>query len=175
MKIIGITGKMRDGKSYAAKTIVKILHESNKLACILPFAKGVKDFAYNLGWNGIKDAKGRRLLQLIGTDCGRDCISFDIWVDKWLEQYYKIKRDNPNIIVIADDVRFLNEAVAINNMGGFIIKVEGKKSVFDIFKRKHRSENGISKSCIKYIVDNKEKNHDKLVSILRSILIRENL
>lgn len=166
---------MHDGKSYAARMIVKILDEHNKSASILPFAKGVKDFAYDLGWDGVKDVKGRRLIQLIGTECGRDCISFNLWVDKWRVHYYNIIRENPNILIVADDVRFWNEAAAINNMGGFVIKIEGKKSIFDIFKRRHISEKGVDKNFIKYTIDNSEKNHDKLEVILRSILKREDL
>lgn len=110
---------MYGGKTTAANLMLKHLD-----ATIIPFAKPLKEFARLLGWNGEKDTKGRRLLQLLGTECGRKCISDNIWVDKWLEQALACKTK----FVISDDCRFMNECEAILRYKGKIIKVVGRET-----------------------------------------------
>ena len=100
-QIIAIHGKMHSGKSTAAKYVRK-----HNRAVVKPFAKPIKDFAYLLGWDGVKDTKGRRLLQLLGTEVGRECIRENLWVDKWQVSLGAAGQD---AIVICDDLRFQNE------------------------------------------------------------------
>jgi len=64
MIILGLCGKAGAGKTTAAKMICLEFDD----AYILPFAQPVKKYAMLMGWNGKKDTKGRRLLQLLGTD-----------------------------------------------------------------------------------------------------------
>ena len=97
-QVIAIHGKMHSGKSTAAKYMQK-----RTRAVVRPFAKPIKDFATLLGWNGNKDKKGRRLLQLLGTEVGRECISDLIWVYKWQVDL------GDEDTVICDDLRFQNE------------------------------------------------------------------
>ena len=99
--IIAIHGKLESGKSTAADYLCKHLQ-----AVIKPFAKPIKDFAFSLGWDGNKDTKGRRLLQLLGTEVGRECISDDIWIEKWQES---LDNTGSNVTIICDDLRFQNE------------------------------------------------------------------
>jgi hypothetical protein len=68
-------------------------------------AKPLKDIAIQMGWDGKKDKRGRRLLQNLGTECGRH-YNPNMWTDKWLEHY----RNRTTSVVICDDVRFFNEA-----------------------------------------------------------------
>ena len=73
----------------------------------------------------------RLLLQLIGTDGGRDIVHPQIWVNATMADYnpkYNSrpedrmdKLDYPNWIIT--DVRFPNEAEAIKKRGGIIIRV----------------------------------------------------
>lgn len=94
----------------------------------------------------------RRLLQLIGTDCGRNIIHPNIWVNALMSRYnskfagsdgitkYDYKDHTMKITSISvkdhpifepnnfpnwiiPDVRFPNEAVAIENKGGILIRV----------------------------------------------------
>jgi hypothetical protein len=58
----------------------------------------------------------RHLLQTLGTEWGRECISPDVWVKCWKRNVkYYLTSDLP---VICDDVRFPNEAEAIRELGG---------------------------------------------------------
>lgn len=65
----------------------------------------------------------RLLLQLLGTDCGRDIIHPNIWVNALMADY-KVYKDEelPNWIIT--DVRFPNEAKAIKDKGGILIRIE---------------------------------------------------
>ena len=91
----------------------------------------------------------RKLLQLLGTDCGRDIIHPDIWVNalfadyrgkdllrtkdkgifdgcinKELQLSNNVKLVKPISNWIITDVRFPNEAKAIKDRGGIVIRVD---------------------------------------------------
>ena len=108
MRIIAIHGRLESGKSTTGKYLAENLH-----GVIRPFAKPIKDFATMLGWDGRKDKKGRRLLQLLGTEVGRECIRDSIWVDKWEEGLIDV---GSNVTVICDDLRFQNEYAFLDSL-----------------------------------------------------------
>jgi hypothetical protein len=103
--VILVGGKAGEGKTTFANYCIEYLESVGKSAVIVPFAKGVKDTARFMGWNGEKDDKGRRLLQLVGF-AGRE-YNEDIWAEmaldtinrEWLEVDY----------IFIDDWRFPNE------------------------------------------------------------------
>jgi hypothetical protein len=105
--VIAFSGQMYAGKTTSAEIVRSLLVDS----CILSMAAPLKNYARLLGWNGEKDKKGRRLLQLIGTECGRECIDQDIWVKKWWETASK-----ESGYVIVDDLRFQNEYDGIRSL-----------------------------------------------------------
>jgi len=128
---IGIAGPMGSGKSTAARMIAEILHDY-KLVMNIPFAYRLKKQAEALGWDGNKmNEKGRKLLQMLGTQVGRECIDEDIWVCNWVEEGIEATKHiiTPDcesnhggcLVIIADDVRFPNEAEAIKSRGGKIL------------------------------------------------------
>ena len=121
MKVIGIAGPMGSGKTTMGQIIAKMFHGP---VHHLPFSTPLKQMAYSMGWNGKKDAKGRRLLQLLGTDCGRNCIDYDIWIKKWIDQIKWC--ENQNRLIVVDDVRFFNEVQTIARYQGFLIKMTGR-------------------------------------------------
>lgn len=103
---IGITGLAGAGKTYAA-TWFKLRTGGE----IWSFAAEIKRIAATMGWNGEKDARGRKLLQdlgSIGREYYRQC-----WVDL-------MPTDRP---LIVDDVRYINEAAAIRAVGGIIVRI----------------------------------------------------
>jgi nucleoside-triphosphatase THEP1 len=124
--IFMIHGPMGSGKSTLSKLICDRAAMSGKTATVLPFAKPLKDAARVLGWNGQKDKKGRRLLQLLGTEVGRKCISESIWTDKWQKAVSDAEVDND--IIVCDDLRFLNEyeAAKIFSMSRRVIAIKLK-------------------------------------------------
>ena len=76
----------------------------------------------------------RKLLQLIGTECGREIIHPNVWVNALFSDYKETPRyiqkessvsfydkEFPNWIIT--DVRFPNEAKAIKDKGGIVIRV----------------------------------------------------
>jgi len=79
----------------------------------------------------------RKLLQFLGTDCGRDIIHPNIWVNALfadyklskplgLEGHDWSKGNLPKWIIT--DVRFPNEAQAVKDRGGIVIRVNRSKN-----------------------------------------------
>jgi hypothetical protein len=84
------------------------LYEQNGLKTArIAFADAVKEVAYMLGWDGKKDDRGRKLLQMIGTDVGRT-YNPNIWVEKGIEKLRKAQESGADIVCITD-CRFPNE------------------------------------------------------------------
>lgn len=69
----------------------------------------------------------RLLLQLLGTQCGREIIHPNIWVNALFSEYVSYHNSRVNIYTlpkwIISDVRFENEAKAIKKRNGIIIRV----------------------------------------------------
>ena len=103
-----ISGKAGVGKSSLAKLIQERLDYMDGLVVRnVALASPIKALCYNqLGWNGEKDSKGRKLLQDIGK-AGRD-YDEDTWVVKLLEYVESNPLVLPHIVLI-DDWRFPNE------------------------------------------------------------------
>lgn len=79
--------------------------------------------AESVEW-GVRSMSVRKMLQLVGTDCLRNNLHTNVWVNALFADYKPIKMDekNPSNWVITD-VRFPNEAEAIKQRGGKLIKV----------------------------------------------------
>jgi len=129
--IIGVVGLATHGKSTVAQRLRGLLPQSRILT--LPFAKGVKDEAQRLGWNGLKDTKGRIILQQLGTEVCRN-IDPDYWTKRWMQNAYSDMRDLD--LIVCDDLRFDNELKCIKENGGYIIKIKRPMSLWAKFKRR---------------------------------------
>lgn len=114
MLIIGLHVPAGSGKTTFCNAI-----KDSYVCRVVSFAESLKGLATQMGWNGEKDEKGRRLLQLLGTECGRECIDPDIWVKKWADKINKIEYG----IVLVDDIRFLNEVKEIKKHHSILIKL----------------------------------------------------
>jgi len=136
--IIGLIGLNGSGKS----TVASILEQKYNFN-IDSFAKPVKDIAsviFNWNrekldgmteesrkwreekdeeWSKIlnKDITPRMILQMIGTEFGRDMLGENIWIES-----LKKRSENKNIVI--SDVRFVNEAENIKNSGGILIRIK---------------------------------------------------
>jgi hypothetical protein len=77
----------------------------------------VQDYVDSLGWEEAKKyPEVRRLLQVMGTEAGRQVLGDNIWVDAVLNKVGS--RD-----VVITDCRFPNEAQAVKERGGHVVRV----------------------------------------------------
>ena len=101
------------GKTTASKAL------SSERTRTVSFATPVKDLAGCLGWDGVKDTKGRNLLEAIGM-AGR-AYHPDTWVYQWFDQAEDLLGQITHLLV--DDCRFPNEVKKIKAMGGILVKI----------------------------------------------------
>jgi hypothetical protein len=72
-----------------------------------------------VGWEKAKQwPEVRRLLQVIGTDAGRAILGDNVWVDAAFKPLQPAKK------YVFTDVRFPNEATAIRENGGILLRIE---------------------------------------------------
>lgn len=159
MKLIGLAGPKGCGKSTISKLIANSLRAEGHKVIIQSFAKPLKDLATSIGWDGQKDEKGRRLLQILGTEVCRKCIRDDYWIAKFTEfcasEALSHSPCEPELIIICDDVRFDNEAALFDK----VIQIKGRNEPWSWclprFLRRlfnHASECGVERSDL--IIDN---------------------
>ncbi len=172
--ILGFCGKMGSGKSTAVDIIKRITPLGSKVE-VVKFAEPLYDIqeyiysriesAYQRPHTFIKD---RKLLQWIGTEWGRGTISDSIWVDIWAAKVEKL-RSSGSVILIADDVRFDNEARVLRALGGDIVQITSELTEKRIDTKagigNHASEAGLSPEYVNYIV----KNNSSLVDFENSL------
>lgn len=87
----------------------------------------------------VLEVSGRRLLQTLGTEWGRQQIHSEIWVKHWQKRAEICRAAGQRIVV--DDIRFPNEADAIRQLGGQVWLVE-RPGVS--YRGRHASEGGLS-------------------------------
>lgn len=124
MNLIGITGKKRSGKDTVANAIEKhFIGRTQKIAFALELKKEVA-YALGVSLEEIDRNKEfyRPILQWWGTNWRRGNDN-DYWVNKWLAYWQANVKFKFCDTMIAPDVRFLNEASAIRDRNGIIVRV----------------------------------------------------
>jgi hypothetical protein len=120
----------------------------------------------------------RKLLQLLGTEAGRQIIHPNIWINALFADYnakgfdYKgsenkeIKGDwiYPNWIIT--DVRFPNEAQAIKDRGGIVIRINRPQLIDRDFE--HDSETALDDYEFDYVIEN-DGSLDELITKIKLI------
>lgn len=154
--IIGISGRARAGKDEMARYLEKY-HAFHHDSFAAPVRQAIIQI---LGLNSLKELDEikhlphpilknntpRYAMQTMGTEWGRGMISDSIWIDSCLNRIQKYDR------VVISDVRFDNEAIAIKNAGGLIIRVNRPGE--EIPESAHKSESGISDDLIDRVIEN---------------------
>lgn len=146
MPIIGITGKAGHGKNTVADMICNRLKRTQQLA----FAGKVKEVFTVLTGMEYQDTENfknqfivgwgmtvRRMLQKIGTEAMRNGLQEDVWVNAL---FYSLSDYATKTFVITD-VRFPNEAEAIEMRKGFVIRVV--RPGYDSGTPEHESETAL--------------------------------
>jgi hypothetical protein len=135
MKIIGLSGKARAGKSTVASMlgehgfVEKPLAYPLKEICLRVFAG--KMTAFHLFGEGrdepipsLGGLTARRALQTLGTEWGRGCYP-DVWIELALAEIRATNADTYRVRekFVISDVRFKNEAAAIRKAGGEVWRI----------------------------------------------------
>ena len=133
--VIGIAGRARAGKDTLGRVIAEIFGYERAafarplkamLSALDPLVpvpgcdrpRRLAEVVGEEGWERAKEhAEVRRLLQRLGTEAGRRCLWEDVWV-------YALVRSATSGRVVVTDVRFRNEAMAIKERGGIVVRVE---------------------------------------------------
>ena len=131
--LIGLSGWARSGKDTVADAITEVYGHKK-----VSFATPLKQMAYAInpivrvglaterlqdvvnymGWEKAKNIhEVRRFLQHLGTEA-RHHIGADVWVDAAFQDIHTGKR------YVISDVRFKNEALAIQQVGGVLLRVD---------------------------------------------------
>jgi len=185
--IIGCTREQLEDSAFKEKELGeewwtwKLRSSEKSNSYLIPYNK-----EYNL--SDLYDAEltkltPRLLLQLLGTDAGRNIIHPDIWVNSLMSQYkpypqlYLDYDSLPNWIFT--DVRFPNEAKAISDKNGILIRVNRK--TYSEYRGKlvetfnvHPSETALDDYTFTHVIDNNGTIED-LILLTREILIKENI
>lgn len=99
--VFAFSGRAGSGKTTSALHLMTLFPGFDVQKFMMAWK--IKNIATQMGWNGDKDNKGRKLLQVIGR-YGRE-YDIDTWVNQVITE---IQRSKPDIAVI-DDLRFPNE------------------------------------------------------------------
>lgn len=115
---IAFCGPSGVGKSDAAQYL-----KDKHGGVVLSFAGRLKEDAYNYGWDGVKDERGRKFLQALGQVVRS--YSPDYWANNIRAQveYGYAGKLNDNIYL--DDLRFANEVDILRTLGFKIVYLHG--------------------------------------------------
>lgn len=154
--IIGLTGRKRSGKSTVAKALVERGFVEVSFAApirdftarILELTPEELDAAKENSINWLEGVTPRHIMQTLGTEWGRQMIHPEIWIRVLLRRVSVLVLENKNVVV--SDIRFDNEAQALRDMHGKIVRIERPGGGPD----DHISERGVSFSLIHFGVMN---------------------
>lgn len=160
---IGLHGFAGAGKDEVAKILAEYGYERKAFADVLREALyvlnpivtwdsysrafRVQDIVDEVGW---EDAKRnfdeiRRMLQVLGTEVGRQMIDQNVWVDS------VFKTLDPDKKYVFTDVRFKNEHQAIDSRLGTLIKID-RPGVGPV--NNHPSDQGLPDQWFDVIINN---------------------
>ena len=151
--IIGLSGKQGTGKSTLAKAI-QDTYTNVKIFKMAGTIYELQDYIYNrLGLTMIGE-KDRPLLIAIGL-WGRSKDE-NIWTNDTLRQ--ALEHSRMGGIALIDDIRFPNEAKAIEDNLGVLIRIEGVQRGPNITEdmKTNESETALDNFNFKNIIDNKQ-------------------
>lgn len=162
--LIGFNGGMGCGKSTAIQALKDFVFPGE--VHLVKFAQPLYDmqeFIYrrisSVHTRDESFIKDRKLLQWLGTEWGRG-LNEDLWVSIWKAQVLSIQADDPEAVIVCDDVRFDNEGETVKERGGHVIKIVSNRAADRINTQagiaNHKSEAGIDNKFLDFIVENND-------------------
>lgn len=131
--LIGISGKLGVGKSYYTRFITETLRAINEPVIELALADQIKINALVKNPSLSRDSmyvtktnESRRLLQMEGTENGRNVMGSDIWL-RYLEEWIYIHKSRGFKHFVVSDIRFEDEADYINLNKGILLRIESPR------------------------------------------------
>lgn len=116
-RVVLLTGHIGAGKTTVAHMLYQEATKRGYNSTVVSFAGGVKAIARMMGWTGLKDERGRKLLIDIGM-AGR-AYNEDIWAHQMLNVKLPLMDNYPFDFVFVDDWRFKNELDFISQYASF--------------------------------------------------------
>ena len=129
----------------------------------------------------------RLFLQLLGTECGREIIHPNIWVNSLMSEYKSLTEFplyNENKIIkgeehkiypnwIITDMRFFNELNAVKSKNSITIRVN-RNNKKEYIITEHQSETELDNATFDYVIEN-NGSIEELIKKVKEILIKENI
>jgi len=156
--IIGLSGYAQSGKdtvaellclNYGFKRISFALPMRDAIYTLNPLVEStnrVDDLVDEYGWDVAKaHPEVRRLLQVFGTEVGRNIFGENFWIDQAFKRAAEYER------VVFSDVRFPNEARAIQEKGGDVWRINRHNHTA---VNKHTSEHAMDNFMFKHVIYN---------------------
>lgn len=156
--IIGLTGKAGAGKDTVADYLVSS-HGFVKLSFASDIKAGLNAM---FGWTKSqwedrewKEAtidwigkSPRQLAQTLGTEWGREQVHASIWLDTAMARAEALSKAGYNVVL--SDVRFTNEAKAVEGIGGYVLRVDREVESIAM----HTSEVGVPDRYLWRVIQN---------------------
>lgn len=129
--IIGFCGKAGAGKSTAAAYLARTYGFERvrfagplkaMLAALGCSPDEIDGSAKELPCDLLGGRTPRQAMQTLGTEWGRHLVTPDLWTRAW------IRAAEGKSLVVADDVRFANEADLIRGRGGIVVEIFGDEA-----------------------------------------------
>jgi len=145
MEVYGFAGKMGAGKNTAAELLKGYLQSQGKSVAIMAYADRLKEIVADIfafsneqvygGTKNIVDPRynitPREAMQKFGTEYIRHLVP-NFWVEHLMSQLDDREDGYGTDVVFITDVRFINEALAIQERGGKIFNIErGERNEFN--------------------------------------------
>ena len=156
--IIGLSGYAQSGKdtvaellclNYGFKRISFALPMRDAIYTLNPLVDGrsrIADVVDEYGWDVAKaNPEVRRLLQVFGTEVGRELFGKRFWIDQAFKRAEEYQR------VVFSDVRFPNEAKAILQRGGDVWRINRHNHTP---VNGHTSEHAMDNFLFKHVIYN---------------------
>lgn len=134
---------------YALNPAIGVNRRTGAVTYLKPLYDGMKG-SFDEKWDTLKAMEEvRRLLQRMGTEVGREIFGPDVWVEAAFQHW-------TGFDAVVTDVRFPNEAEAVLNRGGIVVRVlrDGVGPARDSKGHVHLSEVAIDDWAFDYHITN---------------------